>query len=263
MENKTRKTESLDQIIFRDRNKAYGAYFLRKAYKKGMTKAIFIGITFFLLIISIPLIANYLGGRKKVIKPEMDMVRIIKLKEDDKEDPVEQKLKRDEVREIIKKAEFKLEIVKPNEADTGNFLMDDLNARKLNNSIDTVISDTAFVFKGPSKEIEFTHDSIYHFVEENPEFPGGDNMFFKFLGENLHYPPVAVTYEIQGIVNVGFVVEKDGSLTNVRAVTKIGAGCDEEAVRVIKLMKNWIPGKQNGQVVRVEMVLPVRFQLLN
>ena len=98
-------------------------------------------------------------------------------------------------------------------------------------------------------------------VEENPEFIGGMAKLYEYLGKNIQYPEMAKENGIQGKVFVQFVVDKDGSLTDVQAIKGIGAGCDEEAVRVISKAKKWKPGKQRGRAVKVRMILPITFKL--
>ena len=98
-------------------------------------------------------------------------------------------------------------------------------------------------------------------VEESPKYIGGDEARIKFLQNNIQYPEKAREVGISGTIIVTFVVEKDGSLTDIRILRGIGGGCDEEAVRVIKLMPNWNPGKQRGKAVRVQFNMPVKFTL--
>lgn len=102
---------------------------------------------------------------------------------------------------------------------------------------------------------------IFTVVESMPEFKGGVAMMYKYLGENIEYPQIAKESGIQGRVFVTFVVEKDGSVTDVKVLRGIGGGCDEEAVRVVKSMPKWNPGKQRGKPVRVQYNLPVKFTL--
>ncbi len=98
-------------------------------------------------------------------------------------------------------------------------------------------------------------------VEEMPQFPGGEEALYKYLVENLTYPQTAKEKGIQGKVWITFVVEKDGSITDVRIMRDIGGGCGEEAMRVVRNMPKWKPGKQNGVLVRVQFNLPVSFTL--
>jgi TonB family protein len=108
---------------------------------------------------------------------------------------------------------------------------------------------------------ELDEDPIFVFLEDNPEFVGGDKARIKFIQENIVYPQKAIESGVQGTVFLTFVVEKDGSLTNVKVLRGIGYGCDEEALRVIKSMPKWKPGKQRGNVVRARFNIPVKFVL--
>ena len=102
---------------------------------------------------------------------------------------------------------------------------------------------------------------VFTVVEKMPEFPGGGYAYYKFLADSIQYPQLAIENKIQGTVYVQFVIEKDGSITNIKVLRGIGGGCNEEAVRVIKSMPNWIPGKQKGKPVRVLYNLPIKFNL--
>jgi len=104
-------------------------------------------------------------------------------------------------------------------------------------------------------------DEVFLVVENMPEFPGGLKAMMNFLGENIRYPETAKSANIQGTVHLGFVVEKDGSVTNIMVLRSVGGGCDQEAVRVLKLMPRWTPGLQRTKPVRVSFTLPIRFSL--
>ena len=105
-------------------------------------------------------------------------------------------------------------------------------------------------------------EPIFSIVEEPAQFPGGDDALSKFIHENIKYPREAIKNKISGTVYVQFVVEKDGSISDVKVVRGIGGGCDEEAVRVVKSMPKWEPGKQRGVPVRVYFTLPIEFKLI-
>ena len=98
-------------------------------------------------------------------------------------------------------------------------------------------------------------------VEQKPSFPGGDADMYKWLGANINYPAEAAKEGISGRVTVRYVIEKDGSITDVKVVRGKHPALDAEAVRVVKAMPNWIPGKVNGENVRVTYVMPVTFSL--
>jgi len=114
----------------------------------------------------------------------------------------------------------------------------------------------------PQEEDEdIKEDEIFTVVESMPEFPGGMGALMKYLAENIKYPPLAKESGIQGRVFINFVVEPDGSISNVKVLRGIGGGCDEEAVRVVEAMPKWKPGMQRGKPVRVSYNLPVKFTL--
>lgn len=116
----------------------------------------------------------------------------------------------------------------------------------------------------PKKQVEVeeeTVEEIFTVVEEGAAPDGGMDAFYKYLGKALKYPAQARRMGVEGKVYVQFVVEKDGSLTDIKIVKGIGAGCDEEAERVVKEAKKWKPGKQRGRPVRQRMVIPIIFKL--
>ena len=104
-------------------------------------------------------------------------------------------------------------------------------------------------------------EEIFVSVEKMPEFPGGETELYKYLNKNLKYPDIAKEQNLQGRVFITFVVEKDGSIANPKVARDIGGGCGEEALRVVRAMPKWTPGKQRTQTVRVQYTLPVIFQL--
>lgn len=111
------------------------------------------------------------------------------------------------------------------------------------------------------EEEEEAEDEIFQVVENDPEFPGGAEAMYKYLAQNIKYPQLARENNITGRVYLQFVVEKDGSVTNVKVMRDIGGGCGAEAVRVVKSMPKWTPGKQRGKAVRVYYQIPVNFSL--
>lgn len=111
------------------------------------------------------------------------------------------------------------------------------------------------------EEEEVVEQEIFQIVEEMPAFPGGEAKLMEYVAKNIKYPQIARETGIQGRVFVGFVVEPDGSVSNVKVLRGIGGGCDEEAMRVVKSMPKWKPGKQRGKAVRVSYMLPVNFKL--
>ena len=116
----------------------------------------------------------------------------------------------------------------------------------------------------PPKPVEEeATEEIFVVVEQQPEFPGGMTALMKFLGDNIKYPVIAQENGIQGRVITNFVVERDGSISDVQVVRGQDPSLDKEAVRVIKTMPKWKPGQQRGKPVRVRFTLPVVFRLQN
>ena len=104
-------------------------------------------------------------------------------------------------------------------------------------------------------------DAVFVVVEKSPEFPGGDDSLYAFIGRNIKYPEAAKKNKIEGRVFVTFVIEKDGQVSSAKILRDIGSGCGEEALRVVNSMPKWKPGTQRGNPVRVQFNLPIMFQL--
>lgn len=111
------------------------------------------------------------------------------------------------------------------------------------------------------EEEDEAETQIFTVVENEPEFPGGMEALYKYLAQNIKYPQLARDNNITGKVYVTFVVERDGSIANPKVLRDIGGGCGAEAIRVVKAMPKWTPGKQRGKAVRVQFNLPVNFNL--
>lgn len=128
-------------------------------------------------------------------------------------------------------------------------------------NLDVEITEDAEIEKVVHEEAaEEEVDEIFFIVEEQPAPKGGMPAFYKYIGESIKYPMQAKQAKIQGKVFVEFVVDRDGSISNIKVVKGIGFGCDEEAARVLKESPKWRPGKQRGKPVRVRMTLPILFR---
>jgi periplasmic protein TonB len=112
-----------------------------------------------------------------------------------------------------------------------------------------------------SKTVSYDPSRIFTSVEQIPTFPGGFDAFYKYLAQNIHYPAGAAKDHIQGKVFVIFVVEKDGSLTDMKIIRGVSPDIDAEAIRVLKSSPKWKPGIQNGRPVRVQFSVPISFSL--
>ncbi|MCL2028443.1 MAG: energy transducer TonB [Bacteroidales bacterium] len=122
-----------------------------------------------------------------------------------------------------------------------------------------VKSGRVLIWYGPNYDDEA--DVFWRVVEDHPQFPGGETARLKYLKGNLKYPQSAIDSGIQGTVFVSLTIYRDGSIAEVRLLRGIGGGCDEEAIRLVAEMPNWVPGKQKGKTVNVIHDMPIRFQL--
>ena len=122
------------------------------------------------------------------------------------------------------------------------------------------VPDTLKEYVFEPKEDE-NRPGVYVIVEQMPEFPGGDKGFHQYIADNIKYPAEAKEMGISGMVYVNFIVEPDGSVSDIRVLRGIGGGCDEEAVRVVESMPKFKPGIQDGEAVRVSYTVPVLFKL--
>lgn len=135
------------------------------------------------------------------------------------------------------------------------------NDLEIDAEADDNVEEYSYSYVEDVEEKEVVEAEIFTVVEENPMFPGGDEARMNFLRENIKYPQMARESGIQGTVYVTFVVEPSGNITNIKILRGIGGGCDEEALRVVRQMPKWKPGKQRGKSVRVQFNMPIRFVL--
>jgi periplasmic protein TonB len=254
------------ELVFDDRNKAYGAYQIRKHYDGYLVKAM--AITFsavICLFVGYNIIHKITPKDIKytaipyapTVAPPIEKKPIIPPKPRTVEPP--------KTVATIKYPIFKPVIDK--EADNPPKTVELQTAAistetKQGNATDGNID----IPPGDSNTTgsDVTEDKTVHniaTVEVMPQFPGGEAAWGKFLQKNLHYPPQAVEAGVSGKVFVSFVVEKDGHLSNIKVERGPGYGLDEEAVRVLKMAPAWSPGIQNGQKVRVSYVMPITFQI--
>lgn len=105
------------------------------------------------------------------------------------------------------------------------------------------------------------NDMVFDVVEVMPQYPGGQIAMMKYIMENMKYPEQAMKEGIQGRVAVRFIVEKDGSISDVKPILSVHPLLNKEAVRVVKSMPKWSPGKQHGKPVRVQLIVPIMFKL--
>ena len=169
----------------------------------------------------------------------------------------------EEMVEITKQEEQKPQPVEQPQQTTQLEIVDD-NVETEDININAEVEQNEVIEEYVAPEVveeEVVEQEIFQIVEEMPAFPGGEKALLEYVAKNIKYPQIARETGIQGRVFVGFVVEPDGSVSNVKILRGIGGGCDEEAMRVIKSLPKWKPGKQRGKAVRVSYQIPVVFKL--
>lgn len=169
----------------------------------------------------------------------------------------------EEMTEITKQEEQKPQPVElPKQTTQLEIVQDDVEVEDIEINADVQQTEVIEEYVAPViEEEEVVEQEIFQIVEEMPEYPGGEKKLLEYVGKSVKYPQIARESGIQGRVFVNFVIEPDGSVSNVKVLRGIGGGCDEEAMRVIKSMAKWKPGKQRGKAVRVSYTLPVNFKL--
>lgn len=268
------------ELIFEGRNKEYGAYKLRQTTpRRNFISIITIAVFAAILILGFWLKTRYdeyqLAHSKNDSVTEISALNQPKKKEAKVERKVEVEEKKEVVKEVKSSIKFtapvirKDNLVRPEEEmKTQAEIMNNNTAIgaldvKGNSNNGEVLKVTQRVADEPVKpepapEVE---NKVFDVVEVMPSFPGGQSALMQYLNSNIKYPVVAQENGVQGRVVVSFVVEKDGSITDVRVVRSVDPSLDREATRVVKSMPHWIPGKQNGSAVRVKYNVPVSFKL--
>ena len=264
-------------LVFEGRNQSYGAYKLRKTTgKRNLWALIIVALAAVLLYLGLQL-QRMAEANKKVENTQA--VELAKLNtEKKKEAKVEKKeiirqepekvveqvkssvkftapiIKKDS--EVKEEDEIKLDEVQKSDKAVGAFTVegnDEVGGAVLKAKEDIAAPEP------PKHVVEET--KIFTVVEQMPMYPGGDAALMGYLRDNIKYPTVAAENGVQGRVVVGFVVERDGSITDVNILRGVDPSLDREAMRVVKSMPRWNPGKQNGSAVRVKYQVPVSFRL--
>jgi len=258
------KNQWLD-IVFEGRNKIYGAYELRKSNKKTTVRALIIGSVIFSFAVAAPLIASYLPDSSdedmdkdiKIVTAKIPVKKKEEVKPNEPPPPPPPP-KVDQVKFV------KPVVAKADEVTEDPPKIEDLKDKKV--GAETIKGDPNAeltveepVGKGPVAEVVEEDTQIYNTagIEVKPDFPGGIDKFYKFVGNNYKTPEEE---GLKGKVYVTFVVEKDGSLTDIKVLRDIGYGTGAEAIRVLKKCPKWTPGEQNGKKVRVLYSLPITIQ---
>ncbi|OAB25073.1 outer membrane transport energization protein TonB [Flavobacterium fryxellicola] len=256
------KNQWLD-IVFEGRNKAYGAYELRRTNRKTTIKALILGAVFFSIAVATPLIINLIPkGEEQEIDRDIKItaIKLPPKKEEPKLNvpPPPPPAPKVDVIKFVKPVVAKAEEVTEEPPKIIEVKNKTLGAVTIKGDPDAVLTVEP-VGTGKAAVVEEVDNQIYNTagIEVKPDFPGGINKFYKFVGDNYQTPEEE---GLKGKVYVTFVVEKDGSLTDIKVIRDIGYGTGKEAIRVLKKCPKWTPGEQNGKKVRVLYSLPITIQ---
>jgi len=255
----TKHVVSLEDMVFAGRNKDYGAYVLRKNYKKHVTAALVISMVLLAGAVAYPLISSYMSKGRSVSEAVSVETEIYSTSKE--EVPPPPPPPPPPAAQMAEKLRFVVPKVVDDTLETTLATQDELST-KPNVEVPVINEEIKVEDKNDQViEIPAPKKEIFTVVEEQPSFPGGEEARMKFFLENMKYPEEAMETGIQGTVFLTFVVEDDGSITDVKILRGIGGGCDAEAIRVVQAMPKWIPGKQRGIPVRVQFNLPIKFTL--
>lgn len=251
-------------IVFEGRNKSYGAYELRKDSTKTTTRALLIGAVVFAIAVATPKIAEFIGNAtandEAVLDTKITTVKLPPKEEKPKENlppPPPPPPKVDQVKFV------KPVVAKTNEVTEEPPKIEEIKDKNLGKENIKGDPDAELtvepVGNGPKDVVEEVDNNIYNTagIEVKPDFPGGIEKFYSYVGKNYQVPEEE---GLKGKVFVSFVVEKDGSLTDIKVIRDIGYGTGKEAIRVLKNCPRWNPGEQNGKKVRVLYSLPINIQ---
>ena len=261
-------------VVFTGRNQAYGAYQLRKNNARTTNRALVIGSILFILAISSPLIIKYIkgltpddGSEDRVIQTEVVLTPPPPVDEQAPPPPPAAEPPRPRVDQV----RFPPPVVVPAEkvrdeepptveelkvADPGQkTIAGDPNAEiRIDEPVGTA---------PPTKQAVVEDNTVHDFasIEQMPEFPGGMDKFYNYVGKNYVYPAAAREQGVSGRLILSFIVEKDGSLTDIKILRDLGMGTGDEAIRMLKRAPKWKAGIQNGRPVRVQYTLPIMLNL--
>lgn len=267
-------------LVFEGKNKDFGAYTLRKASAKRHNKAMLVIVIILIAVGLLGLLANTVLQEAEARPEDQIEQALIDYSQDEEKDEPEDEPEqeryeeqqpealKEEILNTVKSAE--LVIVRDEE------VQEDIKSQDELKDTETAIGNTNFdqgtddlnVVREHKNEVivEEKHEPVednrvFDVVEQQPQFPGGQAALMKYLSDNIRYPAIAQENNIQGRVVVQFVVTKTGKIGEVKVIRGKDPDLDKEAVRVVKTLPDFIPGKMNGHAVNVWFTLPVNFKL--
>ena len=256
------KVESFDEIVFEERNQEYGAFVLRRSYNKRVTISLAISFMLILLVVGYPVIASYLSKSEKDLKLKNETLIDLATYKKEKDillppPPPE----REQIKDLVKQIKYTLVSVVDSVTDNQQILIPEDYLASSSNEITNSSSTPIIVDENTDVVITKKVETPFFVVEEMPEFPGGEQVLQKTIASNVVYPSAAREAGIKGKVYVRFVITATGEVDQVQIARGIDPLLDNEAVRVVKMLPKWKPGRQQGTAVSVWYTVPINFQL--
>ena len=261
-------------LVFEGKNHSYGAYRLRKnTGKRNLASIIIVLVAIVVIMAAVwaKIAIENAMPKKVAITTDVELSQLAKKKEAkvERKEPVKIEMEQKVVEKVKSSVKFTAPVIKKDEDVAPE---DELKSQ--DDLAKTAVAIGSFDVKGndeaagevlKAKEViaqeKPVEEKVFDVVEQMPQFPGGDAALFEYLSTHIKYPTIAEENGVQGRVIVTFVVERDGSITDVKVVKSVDPSLDKEASRVVAGMPKWIPGKQNGSAVRVKYTVPVTFRL--
>lgn len=258
------------ELVFAGKNHDYGAFSIRKLTSERQLKSVLIASALFTFSICSPLLLKKIQSEPRVASVEVNTISHLNTEAEKKDEP--KIINNSPVPRKVNSFKFVPPVIKPDNQVKDNDDMKtqaDLSNPDFKISIENIIgnkydpSQDTFDLDNNKKIVEDDIGNIVKVAEQQPAFPGGYDELMKYLQGNIKYPSEAKERGVEGIVYISFIVSKSGKIINTELLRGIDQSCDDEALRVIRSMPDWIPGKQNGMPVSVQFNMPVRFELKN
>jgi len=264
------------ELVFAGRNQAYGAYKLRQGTGKRNVISI-IAVVCLIIACQVGLTIKKAADAEAAKRAAMNQAVELSKLEQPKKAEVKQKQVKVEPEKVVEQVKSSIKFTAPvikkdsevkpeDELKTQDQIMETKTAIgsfdvKGNDDVNGEVLKAKEVIAQPEPPKHEEEAKVFDVVEQMPSFPGGPSALMEYLHDHVKYPVVAQENGVQGRVVVSFIVEKDGSITDVRVVRSVDPSLDREAARVVSSMPRWTPGKQNGSAVRVKYNVPVMFKL--